>query len=68
MIKANILKAKMIEKGIKADDLAKKLGIKKTSFYRRLNGHTQFGLDEVQKVCDILDLTDQQVLQIFLGR
>lgn len=68
MIKMNILKAKMIEKGVKAEDLAKSLGVQKTSFYRKLNGQVKFSLSEAQKISEILGLTDKETLQIFLGR
>lgn len=55
---SNLLKAKMVEKGITQLEMAKGLGISTTSLCRKINGHNELTLSEVIKIMKTLGLTD----------
>lgn len=52
-------------KGYKSDDLGKVLGVKRPSVSLRMNGKIQFNREEIIAIAKWLELTDQQVLDVF---
>lgn len=66
MIQKNILKSKLSLKEKTQKDLAKALGLSKVSVSKKVNGLLRFSLPEVKKVKDYLDLTNDEVAEIFL--
>ena len=67
MIQKNILKAKLSLKEKTQKDLAKALGLSKVSVSKKVNGLLRFSLPEVKKVKDYLDLTNDEVVEIFIN-
>lgn len=47
--------------------IAEKLGISRTSLYNKLSGKRDFKVSEISKLCEILRLTEQERLLIFLA-
>lgn len=43
----------------------KSLGISKTAYYRKTNGKSDFTREEILKIADILDLSGDEILEIF---
>lgn len=64
-INRNILKAKVIAKGMTMDGLASDLGIDRTTFYRRLRDAT-LTVGNIHKIIEVLELTPQETVDIFL--
>ncbi len=49
------LYAKMLEKDITREQLCEAIKMNKTTFSRKCNGHSEFTLEEIKKICDLLD-------------
>lgn len=67
MIQKNILKSKLSLKEKTQKDLAKVLGLSKVSVSKKVNGLSRFSLPEVKKIKDYLELTDDEVVEIFIN-
>ena len=67
MIQKNILKSKLSLKEKTQKDLAKVLGLSKVSVSKKANGLSRFSLPEVKKIKDYLELTDDEVVEIFIN-
>lgn len=65
----NILKlrGKMTEMGISVEDLAAKLGVNRSTVYRKLDGGEKITIGEAQKIKDVLGLTNEEARAIFFG-
>lgn len=66
----NVLKFKgiIVEKGTTQEAVAEKIGINRSTFYRRLkNGGRDFTLKEMHSIISFLQLTDHEVNDIFLS-
>ena len=68
MRKMNILKlrGKMVETGHSPEALAAKIGVDKSTLYRKLNDGDKFTVGEVNKIIDVLSLTEAEATSIFL--
>lgn len=64
-----LLKGKIREKGMTQQDVAAEIGISLSRFNAKLNNtnDAQFTLQEVKLMRGLLDLTSDQVDQIFFG-
>jgi len=68
-VNTRLLKAKMVERGISGDDLAKMIGINPSTFYRKMKtGGNSFTVAEMYAIVDALELTDDEAVLIFLQR
>ncbi len=65
----NKLKGKLVECALSQEEAAEKMGISLSRFNAKLNGRrgAQFVLGEVRSLKEILDLTAEQVDQIFFS-
>ena len=54
------------EKGYRHDFIAKKMNISKLSLSYKLNCKIDFWTEEIKMLSDILDLTPQEKMEIFL--
>lgn len=52
----NLLIYEMKKKGLNVAELCEKIGISRSAFYRKCNGQTEFKLDEIKKIKEILCL------------
>lgn len=60
------LKAKLVEKSINYELGAKKLGISKNTFSKKMNNIGKFTLFEANKLADLLEMDDLEKVEIFL--
>ena len=61
------LKAKIVERNITMEELAKQIGISTATLYRKVKYPLRLTLLEVIKLKDILDMTDKEAIDIFLA-
>lgn len=67
MLKLETL-ARMIEKrGLKHGWVSTRLGISAPCFHSRMAGKTKFTADELIRLCEILQLTDNERLKLLKG-
>lgn len=52
-------------KNLTRDDLCTQMGLSKSALYRKCKGITEFTRSEILKLVDILDLSGQDILDIF---
>ncbi len=68
MLKVNMLRSKLALQGMSQHQLADRLGVSKNTLSSRMNGKSSFTLEEVERICEILEIhnpTEQK--QIFLS-
>lgn len=56
----NLLRGKIVEKGLTQACLAERIGISKNSMSRKLLGKRDFKLFEVSKICNVLDINNPE--------
>lgn len=61
------LRSVILEKGFTQDQIAEKLGISSTSLNYKINNKTEFKASEIKKLSEILELTQDQVNDIFFA-
>ena len=66
MIQKNILKSKLTLRERTQSELAKALGLSEVSTNKKVNGTIKFSLNEVKKIKEYLNLTNDEVAEIFL--
>lgn len=66
MVNENLLKAKIIEKGIDKKVIAEKLGISPTSLNYKINNKTQFKASEIQLLSKILGIDKEKDKYFFV--
>ena len=64
----NKLRAKIVEKGLSIDIVAKEIGINRSSLYRKLNnaGET-LTIKEANAIVKVLNITADEATDIFFG-
>lgn len=67
MFKANMLLAKMAERGISRADLASALGINNATLFRKFNGTADFKRSEIEIIKNYLGLSIQDAGDIFFA-
>lgn len=69
MVNVNKLKGKIVECNMNVEDLAKVMGIDKTTLYRKLNSNGKnFTIGEADLISKALDLTYSEVNAIFFSQ
>lgn len=63
----NLLISKIIEKGLNQRDLAKKMGISRSTLSLKMNGKTSFTNSEEKEIISLLDLSYEQIYLIFFA-
>lgn len=61
---ANLIKAKIKEKGLTQGEVAQRIGISNNSFSRKLLGKREFRLSEIRSLCEVLCIDNAK--EIFL--
>lgn len=64
---ANALKAEMILKNKRVPEIIKNLQISRSSFYRKLNGESDFNRDEIVRISKALDFDNEKLIKIFFS-
>lgn len=67
MFKKNEFKAVLARKEIRVSDLAKALDIDSATLSRKISGQSDFYRHEIEKLCQILELTPEETMQIFFA-
>lgn len=67
MFKSELLKSKMVACQMKAERLADKIGINIATFYRKLNGESEFTRLEMNIIKSVLGLDEKDMDNIFFG-
>ena len=65
LVNGELLRKKIDESGLKMGFIADKLKITHQSLLNRINGVTKFRLDEIQTLCELLHLSDEERKLIF---
>lgn len=63
----NVLASRMKLAEIGQVELAKKVGVNVSTLNKKINGSVEFKLREIQRIADVLDLTDQDIISIFFA-
>ena len=66
-MKTNKLKAKIIEKGLNVEALADKIGLERSTLYRKLNNFEKISIGEAIRMKAALEMTDDEAISIFLS-
>lgn len=68
-MKVNVSKLmlKILEAGFSVEEFAKELGINRATLYRKLADIEKFTIREVRKIKEILQLTNEEAILIFLS-
>ena len=68
MLNVNLFKSAFVKKGYNQETLAKALGMSSNTLSSRVKGTSCFDTDEIDRLCDILDITDnREKAAIFLA-
>ncbi|WP_373710709.1 helix-turn-helix domain-containing protein [Jeotgalibaca porci] len=67
MVDLNKLRGKIVEKGLSQQELAISIGIDRSTFYRKMKNGGDFSIGEVSKMADVMRLTNQEAVEIFLS-
>lgn len=67
MTQTQKLKGLTIAKGMTQKQLAKSLGIDKSTLSRKVNNQASFTIEEVKKIAEILELSGPELNEIFFG-
>jgi len=61
------LKGKIVERAMTQEEVAEKLGIDSSTFSRKMKADgLSFTIEQMHKLVDILSITPQEAIQIFL--
>jgi plasmid maintenance system antidote protein VapI len=63
----NKLKAKIVELGMNVETLAEKIGMERSTLYRKLNNFEKITIGEAVRMKDALGMTDTEASDIFLS-
>lgn len=67
MFNQNLLKAKLVEKGISVLELCNHMGICETTFYRKLSRDGDFSRFQIKKIAEVLKLSSEEKHNIFFA-
>jgi len=67
MFQQNLLKAKIVEKGISVLDICNEIGICEATFYRKISRNGDFSRFEIEKIVEVLGLTHKERDSIFFA-
>lgn len=63
-----LLTIKLLAENISNSTLAEKLGIGRSTLYRKLSGQTEFTRSEIAAMKEVLSLDDDLLVEIFFGK
>ncbi len=67
MVNTRLLKAAIVESGMKQSEVAEKIGISYQSLSDKINNKTEFKVNEVISLCEVLDIAERRE-QIFFAK
>ena len=66
-MKLDLLKGKIVANGMNVEQLAKSIGIDRSSLYRKLNNTDRITIGEAMKMKEALAMTSEEATEIFLS-
>lgn len=63
----NKLKGKIVEKGMNVETVAERIGVDRSSLYRKLNNFEKITIGEANKLKEVLALSDEDANTIFFA-
>lgn len=63
----NLLKAKIVEKGLSVTELAGRISMDRSSLYRKLSNSQKMTIGEVVRIKEALEMTNEEASNIFFG-
>lgn len=66
-MKGQVLKGKIVEKGMNVESVASAIGISKDTMYRKINNLDSFTIREARGIANFLQLSDDDAFYIFLS-
>lgn len=67
MTNTNKLKAKIAERGLTMKELAENISISSSTFSQKVSGKVKFSQDDIRKIDKELNLTADELREIFLS-
>lgn len=68
MVAMNKLRARMVEAGVSVQELAERIGMDKSTLYRRISGNGEdFTIHEIDDIKTALQLDSSEAVQIFFA-
>ena len=68
MVNINKLKGKIVEQGMTIEDLAREIGVNKSTLYRKIqNKGETFTIKEANLICKALNLSGEEATAIFFS-
>lgn len=64
----NALKAKIVEMGMTIEQFCTKAGFSRTTFWRKLRGKAEFDREEMVRISKTLNLSKEEMLNIFFNK
>lgn len=64
----NLLKGTIISKGYTVEGFCKEAEFSKTSFYRKIEGVSEFTRKEIERIVSILQLCTDEIMAIFFTK
>lgn len=61
------LKGKIVGKGMNVEMLAERIGVNRSSMYRKLNDSEKISIAEAIRIKEVLELTDEEATEIFFA-
>lgn len=68
MVNVNKLRGKIVERGMSVESVAQKMGIHKSTFYRKMAGHCPVTIQDADMLVRILDLDCEEAKAIFFSQ
>ena len=68
MVNTKLLKGMIENKGTSVDEVAKRMGIDKSTLYRRISDGSTFTIGEVGKITEILQMSHAEAISIFFSQ
>lgn len=63
----NLLKAKIVEKGLSVTEFAGRINMDRSSLYRKLSNSQKMTIGEVVRIKEALEMTNEEANNIFFG-
>lgn len=68
MVNTSMLKGLIESRGTNVDEVAKRMGIDKSTLYRRIADGNTFTIGEVGKIAEILSMSSAEAISIFFNQ
>ena len=67
MLKGNVIRAKIVERGESVATIAPAIGLNRATLYRKLRCPDKFSIAEVRKLAEVLHLSAKEAEEIFFA-